>query len=848
VNTDSLNVPQASAEREEARREIPVSKSSFCSSTWLRSALVYFLLIPLSSFLQAEEQYIVTSVDGTVNVYNLSDNSFVESFGAGANPFQLVVSPNHRIGYFANLDLPYTSAVDFTIQREIDRFDYGVWANENHTAALTPDGKLLLIPTHGGALDVIRTSDFRVIQRVDLNEIAGPPTLVEFSSVVVVNNKAYINTSENFSRTSAVAVVDLTTFQATGIPVPQDFYNNTFFAGDTAATPDGKFVLMLQSSSVLLIDTSTDTLVANIALPTAPYLIAVTPKQTRNKVFAYIVCGDGNGGIEAEVMDLRSGSPTFGQLIPGAVVELSYTGFLPVSIALNGDGTRLIAMALQTVAPEPDTFILDTAAMLTNPQKAILSQLRLEKSLGPYLHNVTIAAVETAPPPGAPVVTAVSGSLINDQSGTLDVAGSNFAEGSFVRIGAMVPIGARKITDTSLQVNVPQDAPAGDGLDVIVTNRNVNAPLSQQQQSGLLAHRLTISPNPAFQPHQQVVAADMSEGAISILLPSGIMKTFHLGHEPGTFAFAPDGVHVYVISATQWRIACFNLQTNKVEKVIIPPQGGALYQGGLFVSKSPSSGSPVVYAATFTTNGCEQACPIIDLLQIDANSSSPTFNEIVNTYTAAPPGIGAATGSGAATPDGRFVYVFLQSTSPSLTIFDIVKGTTATFSGKALGLYSIQRQVTVTADGASLLLNTPQGGIAVFDISAKPLNPTLITTIDPVPVPRAAHLFLYSYAVLGKKLFAFDNGNNAIEMFNFDRGSQNYAFLGANVISGRSALGAFNGIAVSADGKLVYVPQNGEDALAVLDADLLGANEPALITKLATGRVPHTVAINPVPW
>jgi DNA-binding beta-propeller fold protein YncE len=194
------------------------------------------------------------------------------------------------------------------------------------------------------------------------------------------------------------------------------------------------------------------------------------------------------------------------------------------------------------------------------------------------------------------------------------------------------------------------------------------------------------------------------------------------------------------------------------------------------------------------------------------------------------------------------VDVGLESTRPSLTIFDISKGSTASLTFKTLGVHSRQTQVTVTPDGTSLLLNARNGGIAVFDISANPLNPALIATIDPVAPKGGASPFLYSYEVVGNQLVAFDNSNDTVEMFNFDRASQNYAFLGANVISGRSALGAFNGIAFSADGKLIYVPQNGEDALAVLDADLLGMNEPALITKLATGRVPNTVAINPVPW
>jgi hypothetical protein len=38
--------------------------------------------------------------------------------------------------------------------------------------------------------------------------------------------------------------------------------------------------------------------------------------------------------------------------------------------------------------------------------------------------------------------------------------------------------------------------------------------------------------------------------------------------------------------------------------------------------------------------------------------------------------------------------------------------------------------------------------------------------------------------------------------------------------------------------KLVYVPQKGEDSLVVLDASLLANKQPALITKIATGRVP----------
>ena len=821
------------------KANVMLCKFSIRGSTITRISILGWWLLALSVLSSADEQYVVTSVDGNVNVYNLSDNSLVESFGAGANPFQVVVSPNRRIGYFPNFDNPYASVVDFTIQREIRRI-YGIAASNNLTASLTPDGTLLLIPSYEGRLDIIRTSDFKVIQRVDLSQIVGPPSLMSLSSVVVANNKAYINTSFNFSDNSSVAVVDLATLQAKAVPVPPEFVNNTLFAGDTAATPDGKYVLMLQSTNVLFISTVTDTVVNNVTLPTAPFLIAITPVTDGGGVFAYIVSLDNNGHVQAEMMDLRPGSQTFGQLIPGARVELSDGNFQPGAIAINGDGTRLIVMAFVAGAPQPDTFILDTASLLTNPQKAILSKLRLARTLGRYLHNVIITSLETAPPNTAPVVTAVEGRPINDHASSIQVTGANFEKDAIVRIGAMAPLHARILSEKALQVTVPQNAPAADRLDVIVTNPNTDGPIGSQQQSGVLAGQLTISPSPAFQPQQQVLTGDMSENAISVLARTDTMKTLFAGHEPGTFAFVSDGVHVYVELRTFSHIASFNLRTNTVEKVIVPPLGGVLNPGGMVSSTSPTLGTPIIYAATY---GCQSGGTCnINLLQIDASSSSPTFNEIVNTFQSAVSfSLGGVAG---ATPDGRYVYVSEISTE-TVTIFDTLKGTSVVLSTKALGVSPFQNQIIVAPDGKTLLLSNRKGGISVFDIAVNPLKPTQIATITPVLPEGTAHLSLSTFLVQGTRLFAFDANQNTVEAFNFDRNSQNYSFLGANVISGHSAFIVY--LAVSPDGKLVYVPQNGEDSLAVLDVAALTTNQPALVTKLGTGRVPNAAAVSPKP-
>src|ERR1700734_4444277 len=107
--------------------------------------------------------------------------------------------------------------------------------------------------------------------------------------------------------------------------------------------------------------------------------------------------------------------------------------------------------------------------------------------------------------------------------------------------------------------------------------------------------------------------------------------------------------------------------------------------------------------------------------------------------------------------------------------------------------------------------------------SRHPLSLAPIATISPIVPKGIGHVSLSTFQVQGNQLFAFDAQQNTVEMFNFDRNTQNYTFLGANVVLGHSAYTAH--LAVSPDGKLVYVPQNGEDALAVLDSGVLATNQ-----------------------
>ena len=173
-------------------------------------------------------------------------------------------------------------------------------------------------------------------------------------------------------------------------------------------------------------------------------------------------------------------------------------------LAINPEGTRLVVAAqqLNQNGPLPNLLVIDTGLMLTNPGSAIVGQAVAAD--GGTLEGLTIASIVTTPPPTAPVVTGVSSNVTNDKATTIHVFGTNFLPGAWVRIGSMAPLPATVLSSSDLEVTIPENAPAGANLDVIVTNPNLKSPPSSQNQSGLLAGGITISPTPAFQPKPAV--------------------------------------------------------------------------------------------------------------------------------------------------------------------------------------------------------------------------------------------------------------------------------------------------------------------------------------------------------
>jgi hypothetical protein len=248
----------------------------------------------------------------------------------------------------------------------------------------------------------------------------------------------------------------------------------------------------------------------------------------------------------------------------------------------------------------------------------------------------------------------------------------------------------------------------------------------------------------------------------------------------------------------------------------------------------------------------------IAVSMVDTNPASPTFNTVIETLNAGLSGSDYYSAeAGTATPDGKFVYVYYTDLSIPLNydfiaIFDVVHGGPATIiSTSSLGIAQ-QFDMYVTPDGKSLLLQTYYDGylglgIGVFDISANPKNPTLVTTItgtSPSIVGGAGPNFLFSYQVVGNRLFVFSYNTDLLLAFNFDRQHGNYSQLGAYYWQGTFSGNAY--IAVSPDGSLIYIPFGGDDMIAVYDATKLVNGQPALITNLASFHGPAVMAVSPV--
>jgi hypothetical protein len=678
-------------------------------------------------------------------------------------------------------------------------------------------------------------------------------------SVVIAANKVYI--FPYASALSNVAVVDLTTYSLSSVTLPAGYFLGQDLA---AATPDGKTVITVEVENkdalfhVLAISTATNTVIGDYLQSSSitwSYSLAITPNANPSQLFGYLALQTGSGDAVAAV-DLRPNSPTYGSILLQTIVP---SMFAPNSVTVNSDGSRVIMVGSPYAPPAINAFVIDAAKMIIDPLHAIIAQLQIDS--GVDAGAVCTGFFSTVPPNTAPVVSGVSGNITNDAPHDIDITGGNFMPGALVRIGSMPVLPANVTGSGTLTVTVPANAPAGNAIDIIVTNPETQSSQDQQNQSGLLAGQFNILLNPAFQPTTQIgtISDDSSFSVYSLsqrqMLNIQVAQTADTALWP---VFNTDGKLSYLAGISPIfnnveRIAFpVALGTNTLGSAIVLQGSHQFSSNNLSPSIDPTTGKPVVNTVTLVDSS-------LQISVIDTDSNSPTFNTVIRFFGYGGLGNGLFPFGITSTPDGKYAYVWYQLSNPFsyyLGIVDLKTGILTRVSASSLRVSQANPlngvNPVITPDGKSLLLSSFYGNryrIEVIDIST-PTAPKHLAELVPVPVPGHGSPVVTNYQVVGTTLYAFDP-TGVIVVFNFRRDTGDFRQRGWSVYPINSSINSETKFAanfgVSADGAFLYVADPNNDMIAVLDASKVSVSANSVVTAIRAPYYPYRLAVSPVP-
>jgi hypothetical protein len=802
----------------------------------------------------------------SVGVFNVSDNAEVGRIGVGSTPDAVAISPNGRLAYVSNLNSTYLSVIDLTIGAEITRIR-GIRAR---SLALNADGsRLVAVGVNFDEAVVVDTADFSIRCQSGNNFLlAGvrdpsDPFPLEIDSPVVVGNRAYFNTPspDAASQPRKIGVLNLNDCSASAVEG-----SNIDFAAKNlhtmATTPDGSRVIAVRVSTLILIDPSNDTFAGAIGgawgfFPTnIGAAIAVADHGAEGK-FAYVVTGPFIFAlappfppVEIKAINLDTGTQAGSATLPFPIAgrNIFANNF---DVALSPDGSRLYVAARFLSAN--NVAVADTQLLRTGALGAVPAL-----TLGADVRGVASAEVLAQPPLTAPIVSAVSPSLVvNDTSTPVTITGSNFdLSGAVVRIGSSDPIPASVVSSSELTVVVPAGA-AAQGADLIVTNTNAFAAALDQHQSGILRGTggdpaFAITSPPTFQPAHQVLVANNGDGTLSVLNIStnaNAAPATAVGSRLLGVAASPDGARALTLDFFPPFLHAYDIVNNQVEASIPfgSPGTAAGQTRGIGSAPFPSTGAPAAYFVEGIAAGggfderlrvVEAASPFNTLLTISAGLSNGTVTR----------------GGLVVTPDGRYVYHnswiagVPTIVDARMVVYDVEAQTAQVRSTASLDLAGLQLVPSVTTDGNWLLLQGTPGSftLKLFDIKNDPLltGPAAHTITATLP-PGVPFMRFISSVVHGNRLYSLDSVRNIVYVFNFDPVTPDFSQLAAFEIS--TVEGLFLGeMVITPDGALLYATLREVDAVAVLDAAKIAAGAPgALVTTIAAGLAPSTLAIRP---
>jgi uncharacterized repeat protein (TIGR01451 family) len=781
------------------------------------------------------------------------------------------------------------------------------------TAVALNDAGTAAVYTEGtDTIEIVNLATFDTVDAISLNGMLGDSSASTSDTylygIAIRNNIAYVNPAGTNATGGGfpVATVDLSTcWTPTGCtPVINTLANTNVGRGRTSVhsvVRAGQYILALRvaPNTLLVIDTANNNAVTQVPLGNLnPGDMVVTrDAQDPKGIYAFLVSGS-----HILVVDLRTGSATFGQVVQNLVMRYQYgtglyTNFSASRLAVSSDGTKLAVISTSTMPNlGNNAAVLDVASLLSGTVNWVVAPYAVYGGVPPTPTIATVhAALKalmvgyvdfTAPTANAPVLTNITADrLTNDGPTTVVITGSNFSPDARARLGWLDPIVPTSVTSNQIQLTLPAGTPAQNAYWV-VTNTNAGSPYWQQVVSAVCwencpgSSSFVMDSPPSYQPAFPLVFYNYGSNTVSIAGRAPLPVP--LGSDSKNFAYPTsssvvlpaalslDGNRLYMYT-DGYGLQALNVGARNCpwpcmpEPSISPAATSNSYQslGGLAAGIDPISGQPRMYVSATNITSDTTDNSVFQLLAIDTNNANAgtTLNQQVAAFSTGSPlgNTDAYPESLAVTSDGKYAYalsdtydVTSNTETDYLIVWNLASGASAQIPLASLGA-DVLGQIYVTPDNHYLLLSSygrsgvPNGSVLIFDIqTGNAMNPAFVGSVTGTAPAGLNAPSMDSFVVSpsGATLYGADSNQNLVLAFTFSPGASTQ--VGSFVVPGLTPLATTQALALSADGQQLYVAAYGANMVQVLDTAQLAANAAhPVITSLSGGIGPYGMWVSP---
>lgn len=580
------------------------------------------------------------------------------------------------------------------------------------------NGTTTSAPLSFGSVFVVDTNSNAVLSTIHVGSVPIAIAITPDLTKVYVVNQA--SSTVSVISTSTNTVIATITIATAGTAA----YN-------IAITPDGTkaYVTNFSTNTISVINTSTNTVSTTITV-TGPVAVAFTPDSSK----AYVASQPGTGDASVVIINVATSSVT------GSPIAVSGTA---ADITISPDGTKVYFLNNL-----PVTFSVIVISTSTN---TVTGTISLSGGSGPSRIDVT--------PDGSKAYITDEGSVVQAVDLSTSTQITTISDGT-----GQDPLGIA-ITPDSSTVYVANAN--GNTIPVISTVSNtIIKRLSVT--SGSFAYGLALLPLPA--PPASAFITNSGAGTVSPINLTTLLTgtAITVGTLPTGITISPDYSRVYITNYTSGTVSVISTATNTVIDTVTVstnPFGIAVSSSGsnIYVANKGSNSVSIINTGTFTvttiTTGVGTGPTGIAVTHDNASIYVTNYGSgTVSVFNAATGALNTTVTVGTnpfgviISPDGTKGYVANQG-SNSVSVIN-----TSTFAVTTIttGVGSLPTALAINPAGTELYVtNQTSGTVSVFNTSTNALITTITVGTDPYGI---------SFTSDGTTIYVVNNGSNNISV------------------------------------------------------------------------------------